>query len=238
MTTHRLRQISAAAFIAAAAATAAPAAFAGGGGFMGATESTQLLNHAELISQLAEQVQQTATQISQLQNMLQNSVNIPIQMWQSVASPISDLINAVSNTEAIVNASAGALTQVQQQFGDSNSLLSGYSDRLVGWNKGINQSIGTTLQQMGLTNSRFITKQSALQALEDASKNSNSRMAVLQAANQISGMLVNEMQDLHATMISAEQAKLNYLAAQENRTHQNELMIQKVWGTGQMEGFF
>jgi conjugal transfer/entry exclusion protein len=52
-------------------------------------------------------------------------------------------------------------------------------------------------------------------------------MQVMQAGNQISGLMVNQLMDLQATIMSAEQVRLNHVAVQENRLEQDRLRQQK-----------
>lgn len=64
-------------------------ALAGGGGASGgALETTQLQNKAQLVDQLREQVQQTQKLFEQYQNMLQNTLQLPEQVWSQVTGQI------------------------------------------------------------------------------------------------------------------------------------------------------
>ena len=58
---------------------ATPSAHAGGGGFVGAMESTQWLNNAELVNIYSSNLEQLQQQIQMYQNMYQNTLGIPIQ---------------------------------------------------------------------------------------------------------------------------------------------------------------
>lgn len=193
----------------------------GGAAYPGSSEFTQLLNNAELISIYANDLQQLQQQIQMYQNMYQNTLGIPIQAWGSIASRLTSLVNTIQNTQGIVNASTDAITDMQTQFGNGN-LLSNHQQNLVNWNKGLNNQIGAALQQMGYNANNFSSTQTALQQIQIASQSATGRLQAIQAGNQIAGIMVNETQALHGTIIAAEQARLNAIAKQENEKFQDE----------------
>jgi P-type conjugative transfer protein TrbJ len=199
----------------------------GGGGFSGgATELTQLANNAELVSIYASEIQQVAQQLQMIQNMVQNTSQLPIQMWSSVESNLVSLVNALTSVNGVVNATEDALAMTQQQFGNGD-LLNNYEQRLRSWNQGVNNQIGTALRNMGLNAGQFQSRQQALAQIQAASQSATGRMQVLQAGNQIAGLMVNELQSLHGTIISAEQARLNAIAVEENRKYQERQALRK-----------
>jgi P-type conjugative transfer protein TrbJ len=205
-----------------------PAAHAGGGGFAGAMESTQLMNNAELVSIYANNIEQLQQQIQMYLNMYQNTLGIPIQAWNSIVSRLNSLVSTIQNTQGIVNATVNAISNMQTTFGNGN-LLSNQQQNLVNWNKGLNNQIGAALQQLGYNANNFSTTQSALQQIQLASQSAAGRLQAIQAGNQIAGILVNETQALHGTIIAAEQARLNAIAKQENEKYQDELLYRNFF---------
>ncbi|GAB1394109.1 P-type conjugative transfer protein TrbJ [Rhodocyclaceae bacterium] len=190
-------------------------------------ESTQLMNNAELVAIFASEIEQLAQQFQMYQNMVLHTANLPIQMWSSVENELSALVNAVASVNGVVNATENALANIEQQFGNGG-LLDNYENRLKGWTTGVNNQIGTALKNMGLNANQFQTRQQALAQIQSASQSATGRMQVLQAGNQIAGLMVNEMQSLHGTIISAEQARLNAVAVTENREAQ-EREAYRTW---------
>lgn len=205
-----------------------PSAYAGGGGFVGAMESTQWLNNAELVNVYASNLEQLQQQIQMYQNMYQNTLGIPIQAWNGIAARLTSLVGTIQNTQGIVNATVNSITNMQTAFGNGN-LLSNHQQNLVNWSKGLNNQIGAALQQLGLNANNFSTTQSALQQIQLASQTASGRLQAIQAGNQIAGMMVNETQALHSTIIAAEQARLNAVAKQENEKYQDELLYRNFF---------
>jgi len=220
------RSILTASVTAALALPLPPVHAGGGGGFAGAMESTQLMNNAELVSIYAAEIEQLAQQLQMYLNMVQNTANLPLQMWSSVENQLSSLVNAVATVNGVVNATENALAQIEHQFGNGG-LLDAYESRLRNWTQGLNRQIGTAMQNMGMNASQFQTRQQALAQIQAASQSATGRMQVLQAGNQIAGLMVNEMQSLHSTIISAEQARLAAIAVKENREQQDREQLRR-----------
>jgi P-type conjugative transfer protein TrbJ len=172
-----------------------------------------------------EQLQQ---QIQMYQNMYQNTLGIPIQAWSGIAARLTSLVSTIQNTQGIVNATVNSITNMQTAYGNGN-LLSNHQQNLVNWNKGLNNQIGAALQQLGLNANNFSTTQSALQQIQLASQTAAGRLQAIQAGNQIAGMMVNETQALHSTIIAAEQARLNAVAKQENEKYQDEILYRNFF---------
>jgi P-type conjugative transfer protein TrbJ len=202
----------------------------GGAAYPGSTEFTQLLNNAELVSIYANDLQQLQQQIQMYQNMYQNTLGIPIQAWGSISSRLTSLVNTIQNTQGIVNASTDAIANMQIQFGNGN-LLGNHQQNLINWSKGLNNQIGVALQQMGYNANNFSSTQSALQQIQIASQSSTGRLQAIQAGNQIAGIMVNETQALHSTIIAAEQARLIATAKVENEKFQDETVYRNFFRT-------
>lgn len=185
----------------------------------GASEVTQILNNIELVSIYSTEIEQLSQQLQMYMNMAENTKSLPIQAWSSIESNLVSLVNAIAGVNGVVNAAESSLAMMEHQFGNGN-MLDSYEYRLRGWTRGVNNQIGVALRNMGLNANQFQTRQQALSQIQAASQSATGRMQVLQAGNQISGLMVNEMQSLHGTMISVEQAQLNAIAVSENRDYQ------------------
>lgn len=205
-----------------------PTAHAGGGGFVGAMESTQWMNNAELVNVYSSNLQQLQQQIQMYQNLYQNTLGIPIQAWNGIVGRLTSLVSTIQNTQGIVNATVNSISNMQTTFGNGN-LLSNHQQNLVNWNKGLNNQIGAALQQLGYNANNFSSTQSALAQIQSASQTAAGRLQAIQAGNQIAGIMVNETQALHGTIIAAEQARLNAVAKQENEKYQDELLYRNFF---------
>jgi P-type conjugative transfer protein TrbJ len=207
------------------AAVSLPARAGGAAGM--ATEMTQLANNAELVAIYAENVAQLQQMIQQYTNMLQNTLSLPQQMWSSVLVPISDLIDTIASVDSAANASATALTQFANQYQYNGAL--GYANEINRWRSGVKNQIAHSLRAAGLNADKIKDRASAMQELMALSQSAQGRMQVLQAGNQIAGLMVNELQSLHTTMIAAEQSRQNYLATEIREKEEQEEAVKRFF---------
>lgn len=67
-----------------------------------------------------------------------------------------------------------------------------------------------------------------MQGVEEASQSATGRMQVLQAANQISGLEVNQLQQLRQETMAGNSAMLNDVAKRNNEDQQDR-NVQQQW---------
>lgn len=90
--------------------------FAGGGGMGGATEITQLLNHVELVSSVAQEAQVVTNTLNQYATMIQNLKQIPQQLIGKITMPWQQLVSTYTNL-------TGAVSGVQSAFNNAYQML-------------------------------------------------------------------------------------------------------------------
>lgn len=200
------------AYLAVAVMALSGPAKAGGGATGGATEWTQLANNVELIGVYTEQVAAVQLKIQQYANMVQNIQSLPQQMWPSAMVHIGDLVDTIAAVDSAANATASALEDFARLYHHVDSLSS--AQTIQRWRTGVQNQIAQSLRTSGLNAARMRDNQAALAQIQAASQSAQGRMQVLQAGNQISGLMVNEIQALHMTTIAAQQAKSNFLATE------------------------
>jgi P-type conjugative transfer protein TrbJ len=215
--------------------TAAPADAGIFGG--GATEWTQLLNNAELVSivgQSAEQIQNQVTQISQLaeqiqnqiriyENMLQNTAQLPDHIWGKVESDLGKLQEVVSQGQGIAF-SMGSIDDVLKQrfqsYADFKVELpagKNFSDTFRSWSDTNRDTIAGTLKAANLTGDLFSTEEDTMRELRSMSESADGQMKALQVGHQIASQQVAQTQKLRGlvaqqmtmmgTWYQSEQAK-------------------------------
>lgn len=209
-------------------ATSAPA-FAGGAVTAtvgGATLPEQIVQEVTAMESVAKQAQEVESQIQMVANQAQNMVRLPIQLWQSATGPIGQLIQVANEAQGLSYAAQNIAGTFQQEYGSGPGvLMPNYTESLQQWTQNTNSQIQAALQQFGLQSSQFSTQQAALQAVQNESQSATGRMAVLQAANQIAGMEVNQIQGLQQTIMAGQTPMLNYIAKRNNEEQQNQNTI-------------
>lgn len=194
-----------------AALTTAPAYAGGPGAIVGATLPEQITQEATLVEQYTQQAQQTLQQIQMVANQVRNLKSLPMQLWSNANAQLQQLVQLVGNAKGLSYAAQNTVSAVQQQFGAPNAVLTNYNRSLQTWVGNLDDQIARTLQQYNLNAQNFQTTQSALQEIEAASQSAQGRMQVLQAGNQIAGLMVNQLQSLQSDIQAGNQVMMNYL---------------------------
>ena len=182
----------------------------------GATEWTQILNNAELVSlvgQSGEQIGNQITQISQLaeqiqnqiriyQNMLQNTLTLPSHVWGQVEGDLNRLRSLVNQGQGIAFSMGNAddvLRQRFQSFADFKSGLENgetFSASYRQWSDTNRDTIASTLRAAGLTSEQFASEEATMSQLRSMSQSAVGQMQALQAGHQIAAQQVAQAQKL------------------------------------------
>ena len=182
----------------------------------GATEWTQILNNAELVSlvgQSGEQIGNQITQISQLaeqiqnqiriyQNMLQNTLTLPSHVWGQVEGDLNRLRSLVNQGQGIAFSMGNADDVLRQRFQSYSELKSGlangetFSASYRQWSDTNRDTIASTLRAAGLTSEQFVSEEATMDQLRTMSQSAVGQMQALQAGHQIAAQQVAQAQKL------------------------------------------
>jgi type IV secretion system protein TrbJ len=210
----RMRQRAIVGVASIAFALSAPPALAGGGGFGGATEVTQLLNHAELLSSVAQQAQMVTqgieAQIQRIQQTLmaiQNIKQVPGQLLSQAIAPYQSQLSSFQRLATTVQSLRSTASQVQSLFGRSMSEMSGLNMSPKQW---LSAYASLAQQQGGSFKQQYTQDMASIQALADRAQSLqqiqasipgvNGAVQGLQLLTQTSNVVAGEMVDLHALM--------------------------------------
>lgn len=192
-----------------------------------ATLGYQIVQQGTLIEQYSTQASQLQQQISLLQDAYRNSSGLPIQAWGSAQNYINELNGILRQAEGLSYASNNTLEQVQQQYGDGDTLLPEYSQKISQWNKNVMSQISSVLRVYNAQVNTSLDTQNKLNTIMNASQTAQGRMQVLQASNQIASIAVNELQNLQTIVMAGNQAQLNYIATQTAKEQQSKADAQR-----------
>jgi P-type conjugative transfer protein TrbJ len=181
-----------------------------------ATEWTQILNNTELVGlvgQSAEQIQNQATQITQLaeqiqnqiriyDNMLQNTLQLPNHIWGQVEGDLARLQNLVTQGQGIAFSMGNVddvLKQRFQSFGEFKSGLANgesFSSSYQNWSDTNRDTIASTLRAAGFTAEQFSSEEATMGQLRSMSQSAAGQMQALQVGHQIAAQQVAQSQKL------------------------------------------
>lgn len=212
-----------------------------------ATEWTQMLNNAELVAltgQSAEQIKNQVTQITQLaeqiqnqlriyENLLQNTAQLPEQIWGEVEGDLSRLRSLVEQGQGIAFSMGNLDDVLKSRFASfaefANGLANGepFSDRYGSWSDTNRETIAATLRAAGFTADQFSTEQATMDQLRSLSQTADGHLKALQVGHQIAAQqvaqsqmlrgLVSQQVTMMATWYQSEQSARDHSQVQRDQ---------------------
>ena len=180
---------------------------AGGGGVAGggATEVTQLANHAELVSSVANEAQMVEqnvqAQITRLQNLIQVPGSLISQTFSPYRSQLSSyqtLFAAVSQLRAAANSANALFGRSMSEMGATGMTpgqwLSAYTNLAATRGGLYRQQLNSDMSSLD----NLAVRAQNLQQIQSQIPNVTGNVQGLQMLNQQSNVLAGEMVDLHA----------------------------------------
>lgn len=213
--------------VAASFTAVAPSTQAGSvAGFGGATEITQLANNVELVGLHLQQVQSYATQLQQYRNMIQNTLNIPAQVWGAIQADLMSVANIVKQGQALAYSAQNIGTQFQNTFkGFSYPQGFNFKTEYRNWSRATLDGIKGAFEAAKMQADQFATEEGVLTALRAMSQSAQGQMQALQVGAQIAEQQVQQLQKLRQLMMVQMQAQNSYLAAQEQKDAASRLAL-------------
>jgi P-type conjugative transfer protein TrbJ len=195
------------------------AAYAGGGMGGGATELTQKLNHAELVTQIGQMSQQLNQQIRMVQDMVQNATNLPNQLLGDVMGIVSATVDAYNQTQGIL----ARLSHIDEEFyrsfytaQNSAAWARNYSDAYFALSKRLDEEAEKRVESLKISAGDITESGKMLEKLADNAGSAEGRNAIMQASNEMLGFIGGELVKTRALLAEQTKSYLDY--AERRRT--------------------
>lgn len=232
MNIHRRHIISRAVGAAAGLALAATPFHAMATGMIaGATEPTQIANNVELVMQYAKQIEQYATQLKQYQDQIQNTLNIPNQIWSSIQGDLMGVMNVVKQGEALAFSLGNIGEQFKLKFPGFKTTTDFVGDYKK-WSQTLRDTLKGTLEAANLQSQQFSTEEGVISQLRSMSSSNQGRLQALQTGNQIAVETTAQLQKLRALAMAQMQAQNAYMAKQEQEKDTTKAAVDSLLQRG------
>jgi P-type conjugative transfer protein TrbJ len=195
----------------------------------GATELTQLLNHAELVNQYIRQGLQLQEALKQTADMIENSKLFPSQVFGPIMSDMNALSDIVQDGQALAYSLGNLDAEFRNRFrGYAYSARSYYTD-YRNWSQTSLDTTRSTLRAAGLQSQQLQNEQSILAAVRQMALSAGGRMKALQVANQIAEQEVQQLMKLRELMLVDLQSKEAYQAHQVQKEAATEAAVEQFF---------
>lgn len=194
-----------------------------------ATETTQLLNHIQLLSQYIRQGEQLEQEILQLEEMVRNGRPLPTQIFGSVMADLTRLAAIVQGGRALAYSMANLDGEFRSRFpGYGYTAGTYYRDYRV-WSQTTLDTSLSTLRAAGLQGQQLESEQSVLAALRTMAMSADGRMQAIEVGNQISEQTVEQLMKLRQLVLADLQSKQAFQAAQMQNDAQNHAATEQFF---------
>ncbi len=184
-----------------------------------ATRYTQATEVAKAIETALNTAQQLQTQINQYQDMLTQGMSLDNTELGSVSQSMQQLNELYQDGQSMSGAMTGFTADFSNQYqdfdaflaeagGDPGALKSYYGE----WADQTSAAARTAMQSSGMNVNQIGAETQTLDALVSQSQTAEGRMQAVQAGNQISAMMVQQMQKMRVMVNDQIQAQNVYQA--------------------------
>ena len=164
--------------------------------------------------QYAKQIEQYALQLKQWKDQVQNTLNIPNQIWSAIESDLIGVMQVVQRGQALAFSMANIGEQFQIRFPGFKPTRDFIADYRV-WSQTMRDTISGTLEAANLQSQQFATEEQVLEKLRSMSQTNEGRLQALQTGNQIAVEVAAQIQKLRALTMAQIQAQTVYMGKQE-----------------------
>lgn len=223
--------------IAVAVALFVPSTSFATGAIAGATLPEQIVQEATQVEQLSNIVTQVQQGFQSLYNQAMNLKSLAQNPVPNLAPLMSQLIGAVQQGTNLSYAGQNITAQFQSLF-PSWQPGQDYSQQYQNWQNTTQANWQNELSAAGLQAQNFTNENQALNSSLALSQSAQGRMQAIQAGNQISAMLVQQIQELRQLIMNEQQSQVTYkmqqLKAEQAANQQSQSTMNTFVGSGNM----
>ena len=192
----------------------------------GGTEVTQIANMVQLGNQYAQQVEQYVRQGLQLEAQMKNLIQNPASM---LGKDIGGIINGVGKLYNAGNSIGGNLAKIDRNFADTfkSPTAKTLADSFTRWHSTNTDTLEAAMKSAGMAFDSQQSEAENLDRLFAKSQSAQGNLQVMQVANEINSMNVQQLQKLGNLIASQNLAASTYMASQTAKDERVNLDIEK-----------
>ena len=178
--------------------------------------------------QLQQQAQAYATQLRQYTNMVQNTVALPYQVWNTVQGDIMQ-VRSLSNAASLLSGNAGTMTsRLSSAAGYANQAanIGNISGQFTMWQQTIGNNVSTLGRTLGLQQSQEQSDAALIQQIQRQSDSATGQMQALQAGNALASATANQLIQIQATLAATAQLQANGMVVEADRRALQDAALQ------------
>ncbi len=184
---------------------------------------------AQQVNQLTNEATQIANQISMLQDMANQGSQLGSPSWGQVQAMITNLGAAAQIGQSLVYNMPGVANQLQTQYPGYVSPTN-WNTQYQQWSTTALDTMRGTLQSAGLNIGDVNSVEAALSTLQSANNNATGRNELMQVANSLASLQVEEFTKLRQLMALEINARTVHATSDTNNKAASEAALQQFLG--------
>ena len=209
------------------------------GAIAGATLPEQITQELTAVEQLNNAIQQVQQGFQSLYNQALNLKNIGQDPTQNLNSLLNGLISTAGQASMLSYAGQNITAQFQNLYPGWQPGQD-YGQQYQNWNNTTQTNLQNELTAAGLQAQNFQTETDALNSAKQLSQTAQGRLQAIQAGNQISSMMVQQLQLLRQLVLNQQQSQVAYqmqqAQAEQSTNNQARQAVNSFVGTNGASG--
>ena len=191
----------------------------------GATEVTQVANHAELITQVAQLAESLQHEITMIMDMVQNTVALPQKLIGQVTGAIKNVMSVYNKVQGIL----GKLSNIDEEFrnkffsaiksgnvGGASAWVKNYAKEYFTLAEGIEREAKQTLENLKVSADDITDSSKILEELASNASSATGRNSILQAGNELLSFVGGELVKTRTLLTEQTKTYLDYAERQRS----------------------
>ena len=190
------------------------------------------------VEDLLNQAEQIANQVTQIQHQAEMIAHMATDLTQLDFSSLGSIQAAMGKLEGVVNSAEGLgyqlytlsseFNKLYPQFDGSVMTAKDYSGQYQAWLNQTREGVKNAMAAQGLVMTNA-DHQAVLTSLVNESQSSKGTLQAIQAANQISAIMVTQLNELKTISAANGQAVSSYIAGQTAAENQGKAWSEKFF---------
>ena len=191
----------------------------------GATEVTQVANHAELITQVAQLAESLQHEITMIMDMVQNTLALPQKLIGQVTGAIKNVMSVYNKVQGIL----GKLSNIDEEFrnkffsaiksgnvGGASAWVKNYAKEYFTLAEGIEREAKQTLENLKVSADDITDSSKILEELASNASSATGRNSILQAGNELLSFVGGELVKTRTLLTEQTKTYLDYAERQRS----------------------
>lgn len=183
----------------------------------------QALQYAKEIETAVNTANQLSTQINQYNEMIKQGIALPDRIVGQITGDLQKVVD-VYNSAKVLGRNLSTLDdqfkskfKSYQDWQNAGFTADTWNNAYTQWSEDSADNVQTALQSAGINVSTFDDESASLDKIVNDSQSATSRLAAIQAGNQIAAMNVQQLQKLRDLLYTQINMQANYMAQQQDQ---------------------